>query len=128
MNKVAAGIEKARERVAAKTEKFLPNTCKLITATSVPDGFGGSTETETEVETGINYKYEPLGPSQKTIGGGAITTQTHKLTMGHTETTRAISSHYKIVDEDNADLVFENPVTLDGSFSVFLVVAAELAE
>jgi hypothetical protein len=68
---------------------------------------------------------------QTQVGGGPITTLNHKVTMEATAATKAIKSDYQIVvaaRNDKPALTFERPVTLDGSYTPLVEVAAVLME
>jgi hypothetical protein len=127
---LAETITGAANAAGAIGVQAFPDLCSLrVPGTGTPDGFGGTTETETTVASGVRCLYEPLSKSMKTLGGAQITTQTHRITMeATTATTRAIRDHYKIVIASRLvpEMVFRNPVTLDGSFAPIVMVAAEL--
>jgi hypothetical protein len=126
---LAETITSAANAAAAVALPVFPDRCSLIVpGTPVPDGFGGSTETETTAASNVRCLYEPLSKSMKVLGGAKITTQTHRITMEATSATRVIQDHYKIVIAARlvAELTFRNPVTLDGSFAPIVMVAAEL--
>lgn len=128
MADVATKIEKGRAKVNSKTGKFLPDLCNLIIpGATEPDGFGGETETDPVIHRNIRCKVEVLGRSDVPIGGAQITTQGHKLTMGANAITKQIEQHYQIVvlaHHNQAEQKFENPITLMGSFYMFMTVAA----
>lgn len=127
------------ERTAWKLRGFLrrrarfgADYCTIIGTSSIPDGFGGTTEVETELATDVRCFYVALGqPMQRQIGGGPITTLTHKIIMEATSATKLIKPDYQIVVEarnGKPELTFETPVTLDGSFTPLVEVAAVLTE
>jgi hypothetical protein len=119
-------INAATEAAARVALTAFPDRCSLITITSVPDGFGGSTETETTVESNIPCIRDLLTKGMQPIAGSQITTQTDRIMMKDTENTRLIQSHYKIVIAARVlpQLTFENPVTLDGSYAPIVTIAA----
>lgn len=125
-------IEGVREKLDSASPKFLVNVCRLVTSTEVPDGFGGTTTTLTTVATDVPCSYKPLSnPMQRQIGGGPITTLTHVITMGSNSITKNIRPDYQIVipaHDDFPELTFEQPVTMDGSLSPFIKLAAVLSE
>lgn len=115
-----------------KRARFGADLCSLITNVSAPDGFGGSTETPTTIASEILCFYEALSsPMEIQVAGSGLTSLTHKITMEATAITKAIQSDYQIVVEardDKPELTFERPVTLDGSYTPLVEVAAVLAE
>lgn len=126
---LAEALTSAANIAAAVAVPAFPDLCSLkVPGTPTPDGYGGTTETETTAASGIRCLYEPLSRSMKRLGGAQITTQTHRITMEATSATRVIRDHYKIVIAARLapELTFENPVTLDGSFAPIVMVAAEL--
>lgn len=128
MADLATKIDAARLKVNSKRTKFLPDLCNLIIpGATEPDGFGGETQTSPTIHTNIPCKVEVLGRSDVPIGGAQITTQGHKLTMGANTITKQIEQHYQIVvlaHHSQAEQTFENPITLMGSFDMFMKVAA----
>lgn len=131
MSTLASTLEQFRTSFPAS--QLFPNLCDIKElGGSTADGFGGTTETDSTLASNVPCKYEPLSSAvQRQIGGGPITTLTHKLILPATAVTKVIRSHYKIVVQalnGQPELTFRNPVTLDGSFSVFVKLAAELAE
>ena len=128
MNEVTLAIEEARSELASASTEFFPDLCNLIIpGATVPDGFGGETQSVPVVHGNIPCKVEVLGRSDVPIGGAQITTQGHKITMGANSITKKIKSHYQIVVQghhDIAEQLFENPVALLGSMDVFMKVAA----
>jgi hypothetical protein len=112
--------------------RFGEDLCSIKTFTSTPDGFGGTTEVETIVASGIKCFIEgPSSPSEYQIGGAALTTLPHTIIMEATAATKAIKSDYLIVvapRNDKGALTFERPITLDGSYTPLVQVAAVLAE
>jgi len=99
----------------------------IIPGATVPDGFGGETQSTPVVHSNIPCKVEVLNRSDVPIGGAQITTQGHKLTMGANAVTKQIEQHYQIVvlaHHNQAEQTFENPITLMGSFDMFMKVAA----
>lgn len=129
---LATALENVQDKLAAASSKFMVNTCSLIATTSTPDGFGGTTETPSVVASGVPVNYAArANPIQRQIGGGPVTTLGHDLTLPATAATETIRPHFKIVVDalnDQPELTFRNPVTMDGSFSVFVKIAAELSE
>lgn len=128
MADVATKIEGGRAKVNSKTAKFLPDLCNLvIPGATVPDGFGGETETDPVIHQNQRCKVEVLGRSDQVIGGAQLTNQTHKITMGANSITKQIKQHYQIVvlaHHGQAEQVFENPIALLGSFDMLMTVAA----
>jgi hypothetical protein len=129
---LASAIEGIQDKLATAFPKFGVNTCRLIVPSSTPDGYGGTTEILTTVASSVPVNYEArANPIQRQIGGGPMVTLGHDLTLPATAQTEVIRSHYMIIVDavnDQPELTFRNPVTLDGSFSVFVELAAELAE
>lgn len=115
-----------------KRARFGADLCSLVTNVSAPDGFGGSTDTPTTIASAIKCFYEALSsPMEIQVGGAGLTSLTHKITMEATAVTKAIKSDYQIVvatRNDKPALTFERPVTLDGSYTPLVEVAAVLAE
>lgn len=118
--------------------RFGEDLCSVVYVSSgtgeTPDGFGGTTPgsgTPTTV-SGIKCFYEALSsPMQIQVGGAGLTSLTHKITMEATAITKAIKSDYQILvaaRNDKPALTFERPVTLDGSYTPLVEVAAVLAE
>lgn len=127
MANLADKLDAARLKVNSKAFKFLPDLCNLIIpGATVPDGFGGETQSSPVIYRNISCKVEPLGRSDLVIAGAQITTQGHKLTMGANTITKQIKSHYQIVvlaHHNQAEQLFENPVALMGSFDMLMSVA-----
>jgi len=115
-----------------KRARFGADLCSLITVSSTPDGFGGSTDAPTTLASGLRCFYEAFKtPMQVSAGGASLTSLTHKITLESTVVTKAIQSDYQIVvaaRNDKPALTFERPVTLDGSYTPLVEVAAVLAE
>ena len=128
MNDVTLAVEEARSALATASAEFFPDLCNLvIPADTVPDGFGGETQGDAATYGDIPCKIEPLGRSDREIGGAQITTQGHKITMGANAITKRIQPHYQIAVQGHHDMpeqLFENPVSLMGSMDVFVKVAA----
>lgn len=128
MADLAGKIDAARLKVNSKAAKFLPDLCNLIIpGATQPDGFGGETQSDPVVHANIPCKVEVLGRSDVAIAGAQITTQGHKITMGANTVTKQIEQHYQILvlaHHNQAQQTFENPVTLMGSFDIFMKVAA----
>lgn len=132
MSDLLDAIEGARAELDSASPEFLPNVCNLVTSTEVNDGFGGTTTTFTTVAEDVPCSYKAMSnPMQRQIGGGPITTLTHIITMGSNEITKNIRPDYQIVipaHDDFPELTFEQPVTVDGSLSPFIKLAAVLSE
>lgn len=128
MNDVAQAIEEARSELATASAEFFPDLCSLIIpGGTTADGFGGETAGSPTTYPGIPCKIEPLGRSDREIGGAQITTQGHKITMGANAITKQIQPHYQIMVQGHHDIpeqLFENPVSLMASMDVFVKVAA----
>lgn len=123
-----------RERLALrafnrKRVRLGEDFCDLIEPTEAPDGFGGSTLTSTEVASDLLCFYEPLGGSSSQVAGGALTTQTHRVTMEATAASLTIKSDYKIqvrARDERPAITFEDLIPLLGSFAPLVEVAAKL--
>lgn len=130
MNELAAAIEEVRTELAAASKEFFPERFTIvIPGTTVPDGFGGTTEGDPVEHKNIPGKIEVLGRSDQVIGGAQITNQTHKIKMGVTTITRNIKPHYQLIRQAQGDQMtetYENPVLLMGSMDAFVKVAATL--
>lgn len=115
-----------------KRARFGADLCSLVTNASAPDGFGGTTETPTTIASSVKCFYEAFkSPMQLSVGGADLTSLTHKITLEATAATMAIKSDYQIVVAARGNkgaLTFEKPVTLDGSYTPLVEVAAVLAE
>lgn len=101
--------------------------CDLIEPTEAPDGFGGSTPTDNEIASDLPCFYEPLSGSSSQVAGGALTTQTHRVTMESTAATLTIKPDYEIQVKARGDrpiIIFERPIPLLGSFAPLVEVAA----
>jgi hypothetical protein len=129
---LADDIEDARAEVDDAGPDIFTDLCSLIAPTSAPDGFGGSTQTDSTLATNVPCSYKAMrSPMQIQIGGGGITTLTHEIKMGQNAVTKLIRPHYKIVIQAHhgkPEVTAMNPVTLDGSMDVFLIVGVAIAE
>lgn len=132
MSELSDAIEEARSELNSASSEFLANVCNLVTSTEVPDGFGGTVTSFTTVATNVPCSYKAMAnPMQRQIAGGPITTLTHVITMGSNAVTKRITPDYQIVipaHDDFPALTFEQPVTVDGSLSPFIKLAAVLSE
>ena len=121
-------IEDVRSEIDQVGPDIFTDLCNLIIpAATVPDGFGGETQGGPTTYQDIPCKIEPLGRSEREIGGAQITTQGHKITMGANARTKQIQPHYQIVVQAHHGMneqLFENPVILMGSMDAFMKVAA----
>ena len=113
--------------------RFGEDLCSIVSyGADVPDGFGGTTPGTSTTVTGIKCFYEAFeSPMQIQVGGAGLTSLTHKITLEATAATKAIRSDYQIIvaaRNDKPALTFERPVTLDGSYTPLVEVAAVLAE
>jgi len=108
-----------------------PDLCDLKQpGTLSPDGFGGTTDTPATVEASLECFYERLSERDKVLGGTLITTQTHKMMIKATASTRLIQPHQWLVvaARELPALTFRKPVTLDGSYAPVITIAAELVK
>lgn len=131
MSKVGDAIDKAREKVANKAERFMADVCTLIPAALVEQGAGHTLGEGTHV-TGIPCTHEQVGGGGVTFhDGSSVVTKTHKLELPFTSDTVAINRQYRIMVEArglNPQLVFEQPVIRTDSLSPLLQVFAVLTE
>ncbi len=127
MNELASAIEGVRTELAGSSDIYIGALRIVIPSGSIPDGFGGETEgTPTEYPNIPYKKIEPLGRSDIIAGGAQITTQTDKITLPATTVTKKIKPHYQLIvppHDGFEEQVFENPITLIGSFDAFVRVA-----
>lgn len=128
MSKVSDAIDKAREKVAAKADKFSPRTCSIVKNSLTDGGAAGDTLTPDDGPTGIPYKYKVAGPKAEVVVGGEARSLSHWLTMPHTDDVLAIKPEDRIVDDADAALVFQEPVVVYDSMSVFVKVAAMMVQ
>lgn len=133
MSEVGSAIDEVRSELAAAASEFMPDLCDVVAdGTVTVDGFGGTSVSDSVLATNVPCQYEAMTtPVQRQIGEGPITTLTHILTLPATAITKVIRPHYRIVvhaSGDQPQLTFRNPVTIDGSMSVFTKLAAELSE
>jgi hypothetical protein len=121
-------IEDVRLELDQVGPDIFTDLCNLIIpAATVPDDFGGETQGEPTTYRDIPCRIDPLGRSDREIGGAQITTQGHKITMGANARTKLIQPHYQIMVQGHHGMpeqLFENPVALTGSMDVFMKVAA----
>lgn len=116
-----------------KRARFGADLCSITyTGAEVNDGFGGTTPGTPTTVSSVKCFIEAFkSPMQVTVGGAGLTSLTHKITLEATAATKAIKSDYQIVvaaRNDKPALTFEQPVTLDGSYTPLVEVAAVLAE
>lgn len=107
--------------------QFFPDRCSIIDVDDeTPDGFGGTTSTETEIESDLEAYVQRLTRTMIEIGGAKITSQTHLLTVRATDNTRAIKPHQKLViaARELPERTFFDPVTLNDSFAPLVLIAA----
>lgn len=123
-------LNAVRDELTGVAGEFMPELCHIVSTGHEPDGFGGTTETETELDIYLPMKFEARStPLVKETGGGQSVSLSHDLTLPVTEVTKAITMGQKIVvleGNGHGELVFKNPVLIGGSFSVFVKLAAEL--
>lgn len=131
MSRVGDAIDKAREKVADKAEKFMPDLCTLIPSAMVAQGAGHTLGEGTHI-TGIPCKHEQVSGGGVTFHDGeSVVTKTHKLQMPFTSDTVLIDRRYKIKVAErgfNRELIFEQPVIKTDSMSPILHVFAVLTE
>jgi hypothetical protein len=126
---LAETITAAANAAAAIGVQAFPDRCAIKqAASSTPDGFGGTTETPTTIESNLRCLDQPLSRSTKEKGGALITTQNHEIFIEATDNTRLIQPHQTIVIAARLvpERTFRNPVTVDGSFAPIVTIAAEL--
>lgn len=115
-----------------KRARFGADLCSLVTRSSTPDGFGGTSDAPTTIASDLRCFIEAFkSPMQVTVGGAQLTSLTHKVTIEATALSKAIRPDYEIVvaaRNDKGELIFRQPVTLDGSYTPLVEVAAVLAE
>ncbi|MEK6281873.1 MAG: hypothetical protein AABN95_16085 [Acidobacteriota bacterium] len=129
---LADDIEDARTEIDDAGPDIFTDLCNLIAPTSAADGFGGSTQTDVVVASNVPCSIKAMrSPMQIQIGGGGITTLTHEIKMGQNAVTKLIRPHYKIVilaHHGKLEVTAHNPVTLDGSMDVFMIIGAAIHE
>lgn len=126
---LADTITTAANAAAAAAVPAFPDRCSIKQpGTSTPDGFGGTTETPSTVESNLRCLVQPLSRSTKEKGGALITTQNHEIFIDATDNTRLIQPHQTIVIAARLvpERTFRRPVTVDGSFAPIVTIAAEL--
>lgn len=129
---LADDIEDARAEVDDAGPDIFTDLCNIIAPTSAPDGFGGTTQTDSTIASNVPCSYKAMkSPMQLQIGGGGLTTLSHEIKMGQNAVTKLIRPHYRIVilaHHGKPEQTAHNPVTLDGSTDVFMFIGAAIHE
>ena len=131
MNELATAIEDIRAELATVAPEIFPDACEIVSISTTTDEFGNPLEVRTVIASNVPMKYSAMSSSEKIIGEGEQSVLSHKLKMGVTADTITITPSYQIVVEargESPKLTFENPTSLIGSFSPFMVVAANLRQ
>ena len=126
MSEIGDAIDEVREELADSADEFMIGTCSIIKNTFVNGGSAGDTMAPTATVTGVPYKCKSAGHRSQTVVGGKSQTISHWLTFPYNDDTLAIKPEDRIEDEDDSALVFQEPVVVRDSTSVFIKVAATL--
>jgi hypothetical protein len=114
----------------ATAEGLCEDLCTIVDISSTPDGFGGHSQTRTNVATNIPCVIESRAMVEAAVVAGTIASlQRTKIYMKVTTITQAIRPDYEIVvaaRDGKAALTFEDPRRLDQSYEVLVTVSAKL--
>ncbi len=131
MSDIGDAIQGVRSELNTAAPEIFPDVCDVFNLTNTTDEFGNPVPVTATMASGVPCKYEAMGKTEQIIAEGEQTTLSHKLKMSVTPDTLAIKPNYRIVVAANGEtpeLTFENPTSLLGSFSPFMVVAANLRQ
>lgn len=131
MSKVGEAIDKARVKVAAKTDKFLTDQCEIWGPTFVDGGASGDSETIALITANVPISYKGSSANSQVVIGGEAYVASHRLKMPRTVTTVAITPKHLIKVQargDTAELIFEKPAIVQKDTDVLLTVAATLVQ
>lgn len=131
MGTITSAVEEFRTSFPAS--QLFTDLCNInYESGTTNDGFGGTIPAFTDVALNVPCSIKAMrSPMQVQIGGGGITTLTHEVRMGANAITTAIKPHYRIVilaHHNEPEKIALNPVTLDGSMDVFMIVAVAIQE
>ena len=106
-----------------------PDRCTVYNRTYANDNAGGTTATDTAVASSIPVIYSEFRFRTGMIVGGSLAEVTHKLRLKDSAATKAIKPNYVIVvaaRDNNPARTFENPIVIEETMNVGVVLAATL--
>lgn len=131
MNALGRGLNSARAAVnRSAAPAVLPDLCDIFTTGLVSDGHSGQSTGESLVAQDLPVEVEDATPGGAQIVAGGQTYQaTHRLKFGYSAVTVAIRPEHIVKIKARGvvgEFVFEKPVPVKGSSSVWLYYSAVL--
>jgi hypothetical protein len=131
MSEVGSAIDEVRSELAGVAGEFMPDTCSITKNPTADGGASGDTLVPTTSTTNIPCSYKSLGLGSQDVVGGDAQLASHRLTLPTTQATVLIKPEDRITVKARGGypaLVFQRPVIVNDSLSVFVKVNATLAQ
>lgn len=113
-------------------EDLCEDSCTIVDISSTPDGYGGHTQTRTNLATAIPCLIESRSEVEAAVVAGTIESLIRtKIYMKVTGVTQAITPDMEIViaaRDGKAQLTFEDPRRMDQSYEILVTVSAKLRQ
>jgi hypothetical protein len=131
MSEIGDAIDEVRDALADAAEEFMPDTCTITKRAFSEGGSSGDTMIPTATITNLPCTYKSLGSRSQIVVGGEARLASHRLRFPATSDTMAINSADRVTIAargTHPEMVFHEPVLIDGSMAVFVEVAATLVQ
>jgi len=131
MAELGDAFEELKSELADAAEEFMSDTCSLIKPTFTDGGASGDTLTQATVASNVPCFYKPAGRNSPLVVGGQAYIASHQFTLPATTEVLAITPEYKLTVQargSNPQMIFEQPVIVQNSFTALVKVAATLVQ
>ena len=113
-------------------EDLCEDSCTIVDISSTPDGYGGHTQTRTNLATAIPCLIQSRSEVEAAVTAGTIASLIEtKIFMKVTAVTQAITPDMEIIvaaRDGKAALTFEDPRRMDQSYELLVIVSAKLRQ